>query len=125
MQKSGYLLYDHHVSLNDRQDLSPILRYSFFMSFLHFKNICFILLSFRDVEVIIFPFFQNVNMYFLIFLDFIIFALLVLKNTKRAALQHFLCILYRQIPKDGSLPNRKPYLALSLPIFSIVFLTSL
>ena len=116
MQRSGYLLYHHHGSPIPEFQLysrifrnrfsalsSAFLRHSFLHAFLHLKNVLSNFLSFRDVEVIIFPFSEIVNRYFLIFSDFYSLHFLRIQEVKkRDILWYFLCILYKVISKDVS-----------------------
>ena len=62
---------------------SAILRHSFLHAFLHLKNVLSNFLSFRDVEVIIFPFSEIVNRYFLIFSDFYSLHFLKIQEIKK------------------------------------------
>ena len=96
MQRSGYLPCHHHGSPIPEFQLysrifrnrfsalsSAFLRHSFLHAFLHLKNILSVFLSFRDVEVIIFPFSEIVNRYFLIFSDFYSLHFLKIQEIKK------------------------------------------
>ena len=96
MQRSGYLPCHHHGSPSPEFQLhsrifrnrfsalsSAFLRHSFLHVFLHLKNVLFNFLSFRDVDVIIFPFSEIINRRFLIFSDFYSLHFLRIQEIKK------------------------------------------
>ena len=82
---------------------SAFLRHSFLHAFLHLKNVLSNFLSFRDVEVIIFPFSEIVNRYFLIFSDFYSLYFLKIQEIKKETSFNIFSVSYTKSYQKMSL----------------------